>query len=264
VRAWHRFEYNRHFTENTNNARLFSGCYESFAVAIAAAPKQLRFGHDHEELADRHTSEIGHIWPSDYPVLFWLKTLIQKDSRVFDLGGATGLLFYGFQAYMTFGSGLRWTICEVPSVVRRGRELAQAKGARGVCFTSDVQEASRADIFLASGSLQFIEPNIWSSLASLDLRPRHLILNRIPLYDGPSFVTLHNMGKAVCPCHIWNEREFISHISRLGYDLRDKWDVPEFGCYIPFHPTRSVKHYAGMYFEASQRESASEQKVNDK
>jgi putative methyltransferase (TIGR04325 family) len=150
---------------------------------------------------------------------------------------------------MTFSPGLTWTICEVPAVVRRGRELALSKGVRELNFTTDTAEANSADIFLASGSLQFIETSVWNLIEHLDSMPRHLLLNRVPLYDAPSFVTLHNMGKAICACQIWNEVEFIDRIQSLNCVLRDKWEVPEFSYRIPFHPNRSVKHYEGLYFD---------------
>jgi hypothetical protein len=31
------------------------------------------------------------------------------------------------------------------------------------------------------------------------IRPTHVLLNRLPLYDGPQFVTLQNGGLVYCP-----------------------------------------------------------------
>lgn len=247
LRAWHRFEYEQHFAQESGRARMFAGIYESFDAAVNAIPKGARVGYDHAELADRHTEEIGHIWPSDYPTLFWLAALLKPEMTVFDLGGSTGLLFYGFRKYLAYPAGLRWTVCDVPAVTSRGGELAKVNEVKELSFTTRIEDAEAADVLLTSGSLQFIPTPLWVLLARLSERPRHLIINRVPLTDGAGFVTLQNIGRAICPYQIWNRTEFMQAIENVGFEVIDSWETPEFSCYIPFHPERSVRAYCGMY-----------------
>lgn len=248
LRAWHRFEYQLHFSEESDQARMFSGVYPSIAAAQDAAPKGSRLGYDHTETADRHAAETDQTWPSDYPILFWLARLLQQTAAIFDLGGATGRLFYCVQRYITYPKALRWTVCEVPAVAARGKDIAAVRLAGPISFTTRIDEAEDHSILVASSSLQFIDPPLWNTLDRLRKRPRHLLINRTPLSDSGSFVTLNNLGPSVCAYRIWDRKQFIQSFEALGYSLVDKWDTPEFSCYIPFHPERWIRAYSGMYF----------------
>lgn len=81
--------------------------------------------------------------------------------------------------------------------------------------------------------------------------PRHIILNKVPAYDQPSAVTLHNiMGTgAFCAYHLFNRAEFLSGFERLGCRLMDQWQSPDLGCHIPFFPEHSIPAYSGFYFQ---------------
>jgi putative methyltransferase (TIGR04325 family) len=246
VRAWHRFEYQRHFAEESPAARMFAGVYQGFEAALEAIPKGARIGHDHAEVADRHTSEIGHVWPSDYPTLFWLATLMKQDMCIFDLGGSTGLLYYSFKKYLVYPVGVSWVVCEVPAVARRGADLARERHTSNLSFTSRIEDAEGADILLCSGVLQFMERPLWLWLTKMKVKPQRLLINRTPLTDGAGFTTLQNIGRSICPYQIWNRKEFIRNFERIGFELVDCWETPEFSCYIPFHPEESVRAYSGM------------------
>ena len=249
LRAWHRFEYEQHFSTDSSNARLFSGVYRSREEALKAIPAGLRVGYENPEVADRHIHEIGCIWPSDYPVLFWISRLMGEGSSIFDLGGNIGLQFYNFQKYLAYPDQLSWKVCDVPDVAQRGIELARLKHAEYLSFTTNFADADGANILLASGVLQFLPDPWWLALSNLRRRPAHLLINRTPLCKGPSFVTLHAFGPAVCAYGIRNRAGFVEELSALGYLLHDAWEAPEFSCYIPFHPDRSIKAYTGMYFQ---------------
>ncbi|HLJ17371.1 MAG TPA: TIGR04325 family methyltransferase [Bryobacteraceae bacterium] len=251
VRAWHQFAYTLHFEESSPNARMFRGVYRSVTEASAAAPASLPTGHDHANLALRHASDIGHTWPSDYPILFWLKGTLPESTSVFDLGGSVGNHYYTFQKYLTYPQDLRWVVCEVPAVAQAGRDLVQSTGVEGLHFTVHCEEADGSDIFLASGVLPFIDPPLAELLSRLRRRPKYLLINRAALSGDPAFVTLHNLGQAVCPYRILNRHEFIRSLEGIGYRLVDSWENPEFSCYIPFHADKTVRAYSGFYFRLS-------------
>ena len=68
-------------------------------------------------------------------------------------------------------------------------------------------------MLLAAGVIQFID-DPFARLAAAPALPEHLILNKVPVYDMPSAVTLHNMGTAFSPYHLFNRRELLDAITR--------------------------------------------------
>ena len=169
---------------------------------------------------------------------------------MFDLGGAVGMQFYGYQKYVSFPKGVIWTVCEVPPVAELGRKFARQNNAQGLIFESSFENANGAEVMLVSSCLHYLEIPLWQSLSKLASKPRHLLINRAPLCQGTSFATLQNIGRAICVNQIWNRGEFIERFEDVGYALTDSWEAPEFSCYIPFHPERSIRAYSGMYFRA--------------
>jgi len=103
-------------------------------------------------------------------------------------------------------------------------------------------------ILLASGSVQFLETPLWSSISKLSFKPKHVLINRAALTEEDSFVTLHNFGNAICPYRIWNAKVFRMAFEELGYSLVDVWAAPEFSCYIPFHANKGIRPFSGLYF----------------
>jgi putative methyltransferase (TIGR04325 family) len=251
LRAWHRFEYQQHFAAAGNHERMFSGIYETAQAALRAVPAGRLVSYDQDAAADRHLGEIGQIWPSDYPILYWITTLMREGVSIFDLGGNLGIQYYNFKRYLHCPARWIWRVCDLPAIVRRGVELAKIRPSGGLSFTTEFDDANGMDILLASGVVQFLGDPLWESLAKLKVKPRHLLVNRTPLCDGPGFVTLGNIGPAICAYRIWNRNTFFDSLCGLGYQLKDAWTVPDFSCYIPFHPDRSIKAYSGAYLHLS-------------
>jgi putative methyltransferase (TIGR04325 family) len=157
---------------------------------------------------------------------------MRKGVAVFDLGGGMGRLFFRFEKYLDYPSDLTWAVCEVPAAAQRGEGAKETE--QRLLFTTRAEYAAAADILIASGSLQLIETPLWDMLSRLPAKPPHLLINRVPLYDGPRFVTLFNMGPAIAPCHVWNRDDFIQRLGDCGYSLIDLWSAPELSCSIPF------------------------------
>jgi putative methyltransferase (TIGR04325 family) len=245
LKAWHRFQYERHFARTSKSSRMFKGVYSSFADAMRAIPPTQKIGYNDPDAAK--LQEAKTLWLTDYPLLFWLKSLLQNQSVVVDVGGNIGTYYYSFRDYLTYPAPMKWIICDVPEVVKAGRELANQQPSAGLSFTTELDAADGADILIASGSLQFVETPFSTLLARFQRKPKHLLINKLPLYKGASFVTLVNIGPTICPYQIFNENEFIESIRALGYDLVDAWKSPEFPCYIPYHPHRSFDAYSGLY-----------------
>jgi putative methyltransferase (TIGR04325 family) len=86
-------------------------------------------------------------------------------------------------------------------------------------------------------------------LESLPNAPRYLLLNKLPITPGEDCWTLQNYGPAVTPQRLFNERAFLAYFERHGYVVRDRWQVADLDCPIPFHPRRFIRHFTGFLFE---------------
>lgn len=243
--------YRRYFNGvRGEGVRLFRGVFPSFEVAALNIPRGRRVGYDNPVSATRMLSEWLAVHPSDYPVLFWLEKLLPSSKTVLDWGGSVGLKYFAFRPYLEYATDLVWFVSEVPAVVELGREIAQDKCATALRFTTDFTGIANADVLLAAGVLQFID-DPFSVLRAQPRLPRHLIINKLPVYELPSAVTLHNMGTAFCPYHLFNRPELVLAIETLGYRLVDEWRLPGVACQIPFHPEHSIAAYSGFYFTSS-------------
>lgn len=241
-------EYNRRFEHWPGSYR---GVFGSFAEASASAPRTKKIGFDHVELAHLYDSRIGVAFPSDYPVMFWLLRLLPELRSVFDWGGHIGVSYYTYTKYLEPPGVSRWCVGDVPQIINAGAELARSRGARALSFTSEFAEADGFDLLLANGSLQFVETPFAKSLRALERPPGHLLINKLPVYDGAAFVTLENTIHSYNPYRIDNRAEFVASIVSQGYVLIDEWRTPDISCRIPLHRDRSIDAYSGFYFRRS-------------
>jgi putative methyltransferase (TIGR04325 family) len=232
----------------------FRGVYDTFEEATRSAPKTKSIGYDNTELAEEYQQDIEAqtaVQSYDYPVMLWLNsifTINPVNISIFDFGGNVGIHFYAYEKYINYSANLKWMVCDVPAIVKAGKELAERRHRSEIVFTENFEEASGKDIFLASGSIQYVE-NLSVSISSLAEKPKHLLLNRLPLYDGPQFVTLQNGGKVFYPSYVFNKTEFIYALNKIGYEMVDIWEDRIGGCLIPFHPEKSCPFYYGLYLK---------------
>lgn len=250
IQHWRVDRYERRFAY-AEQANLFRGIFESFTDAELSAPHTKPLGYDHPAPAAMYEERTKLIFPSDYPILFWLQRLMSAGqcTTLFDFGGHIGVGYYSYRRYLTYPRALRWQVCDVPAVVERGREWARDHDNLGqLSFTDAMEEASGKDLFFASGSLQYLPQGLGDMLAELAQPPRHLLINLLPLHLRESYFTLQNIGTAFCPYHVSSEQRFMHEITSLGYRLVDRWVNLEKACSIPFHPEYSLDRYHGFYF----------------
>jgi len=229
------------------------GVYKSFAEAEAAAPPSVRCGYNQEGIGQTDSvawvtarSDIGEMERSDYPVLFWLTPLLQEGTVVFNLGGNVGLEYYAYRQRTPFPDRLRWIVCEIPEIVKAGEAIAAARDA-DLEFTTRFEDASGSDVLLTCGTLQYLPVPLADMVAGLSNRPSKILINRVPLSEQDTFVTLQNLGYSVTPYRIQNRRELIEQLEGIGYKLVDAWHNDRV-TRIPFHPKLTVRGYHGMYF----------------
>jgi putative methyltransferase (TIGR04325 family) len=231
----------------------FKGVFSTFDQAIQSAPKSKCIGYDNAELANEYRKQVeasNTVYSFDYPVLFWLKSILdvtpEKPLSIFDFGGNVGTHFYAYQKYINYPKNMEWTVCDLPEIIKAGKDLCDTKEALLLSFTSDIQQLNKKDIFMASGSIQYIK-DLSELLKSVTTKPKHLILNRLPLYDEEPFVTLQNGGKVFYPQHVFNQSKFVDSLKGIDYELIDIWEDSLDSCIIPFHPKKSIKTYRGLY-----------------
>jgi putative methyltransferase (TIGR04325 family) len=225
----------------------FRGVFGSFKEAEASLPSGERLGYDHDVMGGMYRARMDRACESDYGPLFWLRGIVNSQSHFFDFGGHVGVSYYGWRRYLDYPAGMRWTVYEVPAIVRAGRELARERSSAGLHFTSDFADGRECNVFLAAGSLQYVESSVADILDRMGARPPHLIVSKLPLYDGETFVTVQSTGRAFHPYRIENRAEFLAGVAALGYRVVDEWQNREQHCEIPFTRGRNIDAYSGYY-----------------
>ena len=225
----------------------FRGVFANFAEAEASLPAGARIGYDHDEMGGMYRARMDHACESDYGPLFWLRGIVDRDTHVFDFGGHVGVSYYGWRNYLSYPAGMRWTVYEVPAIVRAGIELARERPSEGLAFTDDLAAGRHCNVFLAAGSLQYVESSLPEILDRMGTRPYHLILSKLPLYEGDTFFTIQSTGRAFHVYRIANRTEFLAGVIALGYRVVDEWRNREQHCEIPFTRGRDIEAYSGFY-----------------
>lgn len=239
-------DYARSFARRPPNR--FRGVYATFAEAEASIPAGQRVGYDHAELAGMYRHRMEKANQSDYAVLFWLKGILDERSFVFDVGGHVGVSYHGWRNYLGYPRGMRWLVYDMPAIVKVGAELARERPSEGLAFTSELADGRGCTIFLAAGALQYAPESLTEVLQKVGSLPRHLILNKMPVYDGEAFVTVQSTGRAFHPYRIYNRAQLVGEATALGYRLVDDWQNREQHCEIPFTRGRDIDAYTGFYF----------------
>jgi putative methyltransferase (TIGR04325 family) len=225
----------------------FRGVFATFAEAAASLPSSERIGYDYDIMAGMYRSRMDRACESDYGPLFWLRGIVDASTHIFDFGGHVGVSYYGWRSYLNYPQGMRWTVYEVPAIARAGVELAREKPSDGLQFTSDLSDGRDCNVFLAAGSLQYVDMTLPQILQRVGAHPRHVVVSKVPLYEGETFVTVQSTGRAYHPYKIANRAQFVAGMTSLGYRVVDQWQNREQHCEIPFTRGRNVEAYSGFY-----------------
>ncbi|HEY4293672.1 TIGR04325 family methyltransferase [Luteibacter sp.] len=242
------------FAHHALTHHLYRGVYPTFDEAQASIPLANTSGYDNTESADLYRDRTHRVFINDYPMIYWLGRWFAEGARnVFDLGGHIGIAYYAYQKLIVYPQGLRWTVMDVPAVNEAGEQWAKEHDPlRRLHFAEDIGNAAGADVLFAAGSLQYLRYSLAEALTSMEPKPRFLLLNSVPVHMRESYFTVQNIGTACCPYRVTAEREFLSGLSKLGYELQDRWENPQRSCIVPFHPELSLDRYFGFAFRSIQ------------
>ncbi|WP_367714566.1 methyltransferase, TIGR04325 family [Nitratireductor sp. GISD-1A_MAKvit] len=225
----------------------FQGAFATYQQALEAAKRRGMAGYDHEGVADVAFDVMCQLVPWDYPVLFWISRLQSEIGSVLDAGGHMGTKYRAFRRIYPPTDQLHWTVYDLPAIVRIGEKRALAEGLGALSFTSHLDKGRSYDLFLGSGLLQYLDVPLPDLIARLETPPRHLILNKVALREGRTIVTLERIGPALVPYQMRNESAFLSMISAMGYEIRDRWKIPSLSHAIDTHPEHGMSESAGFY-----------------
>ena len=138
--------YDGFFEAAGGHQRMFRGLYPDFASAAADAPPGKQVGYDGDATANRHAHERHFLFPSDYPILFWLSRLLPGTRLLFDLGGDVGNRYLAFRRYLTYPESFTWLVNDIPAVVALGPAIAEQEAAAHLAFTTDFSRLGEAEI----------------------------------------------------------------------------------------------------------------------
>jgi putative methyltransferase (TIGR04325 family) len=225
----------------------FRGVFDTFAQAEKSAPPNMNIGYNHSHVAEEYVNHLDQKLHSyDYPILFWLKDIVKPGCKILDFGGNIGNHFFAYRNYIDFPDDLNWIVLDLPEIVKAGAKLL--KNEPQLSFVTSLDSIPNPNVILASGILQYIDYKHF--FKDFSRNPDHIIINRLPLYSGSTFVTLQNGGTTFYPNYVFNQDDFIKTFIEAGYRLVDLWDDDVDSCLIPFHPLRSLPNYHGLYFRS--------------
>ncbi len=242
--------YRRYFSRPYRHGNAYHGVYASHAEALAAAPRSLSNTYDIDAATTMYRGEFEQVRACDYPVVYWLSRLLAEGVRdVFDLGGHLGQAYYGFRRYVDYPPGLRWRVHDVPRVMEAGRRWAAGHDDLGALrFADDAAEADGCDLLVSTGALQYLDYSLPELLGPMARPPGRVIVNLVPMHPERAYFTLQNLGIAICPYRVMCLPAFVDEMAALGYELRDRWELPERHIRVPFERWASIDAYHGMYF----------------
>ncbi|HEY5850825.1 MAG TPA: TIGR04325 family methyltransferase [Lysobacter sp.] len=241
--------YWRTFSRPCVEGNSYYGVFDTRAQALAAAPS-LPTTYDQPATGELYRDRHDKIRVSDYPVVHWLSRLLAEGRhRIFDLGGHTGVSYYGFRRYLTYPEQMQWRVHDVPAVMDAGRAWAREYDPeRMLDFADKPEVATGHDVLISSGALQYLEYTLPELLGRLDEPPPHVLINMTPMHPKRGFITLQNIGEAVLPYRVEAKPEFIAAMEQLGYQVADQWNSWERNLTVPFEPACTLNYYSGFYF----------------
>jgi putative methyltransferase (TIGR04325 family) len=234
----------RTFLGPQRNTQRMLGVFPSSAAAKANIPKSFVQGTDEARLLLDYDQNVRK---EDLPVIRILSGLMPGIKTLFDFGGNIGVCFYQYRSLIPYPPELVWMVSDLPSVNEAGRKIARERGETQLVFTDNPLDGNGADFYLTTGTLQYLDEPFADILGRLKDRPRHVLVNRVPLTDKKSFHTLQHSGPIIYPYFIANHAAFVASIEALGYKLAEEWTLDR-SCDIILRPAWFVRNYFGLHF----------------
>lgn len=127
---------------------------------------------------------IEYAWPV-LAGLLWAAARSGGRLDVLDFGGSLGTTYYQNRLFLDRLGDVRWNIVEQPGHVAEGRRSFQDDRLRFFERIEDCWAETRPNVTLVSASLQVVERPHETLDRLLSFPCDHLVLDRIPLWEGP-------------------------------------------------------------------------------
>jgi putative methyltransferase (TIGR04325 family) len=217
-----------------HGALRFRGAFPTYEAALAAVRPGLLAGYDHDGVSNVHEEKMLALRLWDYPVLYWLQRLGPQVTRIVDAGGHTGVKYRAFARHLDLDR-IDWVVFDLPAMVRAGRAKARPED-RTLSFVDRIEDAPAAEVLLASGLMQYLNTPLAELVRGMRVRPEYILLNKVATREGPTVVTLENLGLAEVPYQIRNRSTIPNALAELDYDIIDEWEISSLSHEIPTHP----------------------------
>jgi putative methyltransferase (TIGR04325 family) len=227
--------------------------FNSLSEAVAAARPYAEGGHENAEHSKLHMSLAEVPRPSDYAALFHMRGLILDGAKIFDFGGSIGNLFYLYDRYLNLPPDCIWLVFELPAWVELGQNVATKRGENRLRFTRKWEDATGAELLIASGSLHYFDTPLSQMVFELPEKPSHILINRTALIDGPTKATVQDGGTHRVGCVLYNRVEFVTAFEAIGYEVVDSWKAWELSLKLVGKPEYSALPYSGFFFRLIKR-----------
>jgi putative methyltransferase (TIGR04325 family) len=222
--------------------------FDSLSEAVAAARPYAEGGHENAEHAKLLMSLAEVPRPSDYAAFFHMRGLILDGAKILDFGGSIGNLFYLYDRYLNLPPDCIWLVFELPAWVELGQNVATKRGESRLRFTRKWEDATGAELLIASGSLHYFDTPLSQMVSELPEKPSHILINRTPLINGPTKATVQDGGTHRVGCVLYNRTEFVTAFEAIGYEVVDSWKAWELSLKVVGKPESSALPYSGFFF----------------
>lgn len=187
---------------------------------------------------------------TDYPLFFWLTRALEPETHLLELGGSLGHFYYACKRFEMLPERTSWTVAELPEAVSLGASIGRKRGEQALGFIDSrrIAEVAPTNLFLTSGTLQYMEDSLADILQGLKQMPKHLLVHHLPVHKTKSFWTLQKLSLCEVPYRVYGYQDLMADIQRLGYSLISEWRYPR-TIEIPFRRSEtSIEGYLGFYF----------------
>jgi putative methyltransferase (TIGR04325 family) len=96
-----------------------------------------------------------------------MRGLILDGAKIFDLGGNIGHLFYLYDRYLDLPQDCIWLVFDLPAPVESGKIRATNRGENRLRFTRKWEDATGAELLIASGSLHYFDTPLSQMVSEL-------------------------------------------------------------------------------------------------
>lgn len=235
----------------------FSGVFTSREHALSNLPEDQRSAYDNDDVAQVNFTTMTQRMAWDYPVIHWIRETMlkspQKQLSILDAGGHMGTKYISFADLLPLND-LNWSVYDLPAILKAARShQAHGNVPEEIRFIDAPSDAADVDMLLASGLLQYLDVSLSHLVEQMAAPPRYILLNKVALCDGDSFVTLEKIGNASVPYQIRARAAFESELSDMGYRIVDQWPIPDLGHRISTHPWLPASQSVGYMLEIDER-----------